>query len=288
MKKLLFLISLLFSANSFAQTIPNAGFESWNQAGPTLVPSDWASTPNVRQSTDAHSGSYSLLLTVDTITNPQTSTIDTIGGMAYTGVQTMGPPPPQGTTYGGFPFTGRPDSIAGWLKYAGQQGDFFYVSVQLSKWNAAAATREIIAVAFNSSDVDIPTFSYGNLAFTYNNNNTPDTAFIQFSVGDQMQRHIGSTLWVDDLVFVYNNTASINPSQSSTILGIFPNPADASFTLKSNTGGLRFTIQDLQGRIVQVGSTNESNTTIPTADLESGMYFLRSEKGDVQKIQVLH
>lgn len=288
MKKLLFLICLFASATGFSQTIPNAGFETWTQAGPFLAPSDWATSPNVSQSTLVHAGSYAALLYVDTITNPQTSTVDTIGGLMYTGVQTQGPPPPPGTSYGGFPYTGRPDSLGGWLQFISQQGDAFSVTVQLSKWNNTSGTRDIIGSATMSNTMDIPNYMYVNMGLAYANSETPDTAFIQFSVGDQVQRHIGTSLWVDDLVFITNNANAIAGITSAQNVSIAPNPANASFTLKSNKSGLHYSLHDLQGRYVLNGITSGLNNVISTDHLETGLYLLRTEQGDVYKIQVLH
>lgn len=287
MKKLFVLAFLFSSAIGFAQTIPNAGFETWAQSGPFLAPSDWATSPNVSQSTLAHAGSYAALLTVDTITNPQTSTVDTIGGLMYTGVQTQGPPPPPGTSYGGFPYTGRPDSLGGWLQYTGQQGDFFKIELALSKWNASSGTRDIIATATLSNDLDIPVYSYGNLALVYTSSATPDTAFIQFSVGDQVQRHKGSSLWVDDLAFITNSTSSVQAIQVAERLNIYPNPASETITLQAKTSGLHYTIEDMQGRILQVGLTSEAHTLISIADLNNGLYILRMQDGEVNKLQVI-
>src|SRR5262249_20573161 len=92
MKKLLFIACLLLSGNAFCQSIPNSSFETWATSGPFFAPTSWAVSPGVKQSGQAHSGSWAIQCTVDTFTNPFTSSLDTAAGTAYSGAMLMGPP----------------------------------------------------------------------------------------------------------------------------------------------------------------------------------------------------
>ncbi len=278
MKKLLFYFLLLLSAKVIAQPIPNNGFENWSQQGPFLTPNSWAISPGVKQAMNAHSGSYALTCSIDTFTNPQTSTLDTIAGMAYSGAQTMGPPQP-GTNLSGYAFAFRPDSLTGWATYMTQYYDSFSIAVTLSKWNSTSGMRETIGFGEWVSNAVIGNYTRFALPINYMNNTVPDSALIQIQIlGGPGAKHIGTTLTVDDLLFVTvtlpNAIATLE--NTTTTLELMPNPATTALMVKTTAVFDHFEISNLVGQVVM--QTNV--TAFSIAALPNGMYTLSAIKKD--------
>ena len=217
MKKILLFAALCISAPLFAQTIPNNGFETWAAAGPFMAPTGWAVSPGVRQSNQAHSGSWAVQCTVDTITNPATSTLDTVVGNVYSGAMTMGPPVP-GTNLNGYAFTSRPDSITGFYKYHAMGPDTMIITVTLSKWNTATNFRDIVGKAVFVNGINDSVYKRFSTPLQYGSALAPDTCVIQITAANpQAPKHMGTSAWADDLAFTNHSTAAGNEvGQAST------------------------------------------------------------------------
>jgi hypothetical protein len=65
-------------------------------------------------------------------------------------------------------------------------------------------------------------------------------------------------------------------------LGVYPNPATDELTivLSDPVENARFTIQDLQGRIVQQGLFQGERTTVTVKGLAPGPYLVRLHRED--------
>ncbi len=270
MKKIVLSAAILWATQSMAQIIPNGGFETWATTGPFLAPTGWATSPAVVQSSAAHSGSWALQCKVDTFTNPMTSTLDTVAATAYTGAATMGPPPMPGTSFGGFAYTAWPDSITGYYKYSGAPNDSFTILAQLCKWDTATHARTIIkqarwtsaAAASNYTRFSLPLIASGS-------STTPDTAFIQvFAANQQAPKHMGTSLWVDDLGFITLPNAVPQVSALANVV-VYPNP----FTDKITVSGA--SIKSIMVRNA-VGNTVITTTDkiFNTSELAPGLYYL--------------
>lgn len=281
MKKILVLVMLCISMNVFSQNIPNASFENWVNNGPFLTPEAWAGNGALIQSGFSHSGDFSIQLSVDTLTNMQTSTLDTIAPNAYTGAQTMGPPQP-GASVGGYAFTASPDSLIGWVKYTSIEGDGFRIIVELSRWDTVSASRSIIATAFYSDFVTIDDFTRFAIPLEYSSSETPDTAFIQIESANMQSKHIGTTLWVDDLDFTFGNTA-VNNIEMSKLVNVFPNPAHDILTVETNTltNGDIISVYNIQGQLLLQQSILQSKMEINISMLSKGIYILKIQNEEV-------
>ena len=66
-------------------------------------------------------------------------------------------------------------------------------------------------------------------------------------------------------------------------LRVYPNPASGMFTIATN-GETTLTIYNLMGQTVANGKTENGVFTV--SDLPSGIYFVKSDKGLVQKVVV--
>jgi hypothetical protein len=99
--------------------------------------------------------------------------------------------------------------------------------------------------------------------------------------------HVGAgllTFWIYPIGEPTNYevvTFSIVAGTSSTrdflaaSLSVFPNPATDNLFLRWEAEGTPFQIIDSQGRLVRVGETTPTLTTIPIQELPSGRYFLQ-------------
>ena len=271
-KHILLAAGILSTVSAAGQTIPNPGFEIWATAGPFLSPSGWAGGPGIRQSTNAHSGTYALQNVVDTFTNPATLTLDTVVAMAYTGAATMGPPV-MGSAFGGYAFTSRPDSLTGFYESFTAAADSFTIVAELTHWNATSVSRDVIGVARFSSNVNTPSYQRFSLPFQYMTSATPDTAFIGIMPANpQLPKTMGSSVWVDDLAFVTNATAVDQVNRATGAITAYPSPFSNELNI-STTGNEPITqalLYDLQGRII----ARSGSSSLSTAALPQGVYML--------------
>jgi hypothetical protein len=205
------LILLLCSMNLYAQDIPNAGFENWTSGSPD----DWYTTNtnfltltfNVvnKETSNPHSGLASARLEV------VTKTIPFVGSYTVPGVLTLSEITidlVQGNfnISGGYPFTGMPQQLAGFLKYQPVGTDTAFFGFALSKWNDDG-TRDTIGYAQDTITGAISSWTEFSLPIAYDIWEAPDTMSILFlctNVNDPVM-HTGTKLWVDDLSFIYGN-----------------------------------------------------------------------------------
>ena len=285
MKKIFLISTAIFSfACTYAQTIPNADFESWTLAGPFETPDGWAAGPSVSKSTSAHSGTYAIQLKTDTFTNPMTSTLDTIPGMANTGMRGLGPGA-GGTN--GYAFTSRPDSLVGWYLFTPIAGEMSTINVNLTKWNTGTSSNDIVGTASFLGGAT-GTYTRFSIPITYSSTDIPDTANIDLINGDPMMRLIGATLLVDDLAFISNLTG-ISDVRSTTIsMQCYPNPVN-DIVHVAHTKGTEISLYSAVGMLIE-SIDNKGNDVIEfnVSSLSNGLYFIRASNGEVEKVIINH
>jgi hypothetical protein len=280
MKKVLFIAGLFIANSSFGQAIPNNDFETWAAAGPFMAPTGWAVSPGVRQSNQAHSGSWALQCTVDTFTSPATSALDTIAGMAYSGAMTMGPPTP-GANLNGFAFTARPDSLTGFFKYHAMGPDSMAVSVTLSHWNSATNLREVVARATFTNGTNDSVYRRFSMPLQYAGTATPDTCVIQIQAANpQAPKHMGTSAWVDSIAFANHNTTAVTEIANTATFVAYPNPFTNTLEIQAaGTTKLKsLELVNLAGQMV----VSATGTTLNTANIPVGTYVLRALSTDGQ------
>ncbi|MFN3683097.1 MAG: PCMD domain-containing protein, partial [Fimbriimonadaceae bacterium] len=239
MKKQLLIALLAISSAAFAQ-IPNNGFEDWsNPSGASYQnPTGWGSSNEVgaqlsppfvnvtKETADPASGLASIKL--ETINLFVTN----VAGVALTGEITY-----QTTLKfsGGFPYTSRPGSLTGKIKYlpaAATDSSFIYAV--LFKWNSAQNKRDTIAIATLKTGAVNSWTSFGAV-LNYSLPDNPDSALILISSSKGFLGSAGSRLWVDDLAFQYSaGTEDIHNN-----ITVFPNPAQHMLYLNAIPGQYR-------------------------------------------------
>ncbi|MFU8842964.1 MAG: hypothetical protein ACNA7V_04055 [Bacteroidales bacterium] len=215
------LLSITCATFAFAQQPENPGFEFWENVGLNVPePVDWSSiktsdggstintfAPYVwDQSTDAHTGNYSVKLYNNSALGIVASGMVTNGRVhaeiSGTGWAFTDPANSQWNT----PLTLKPDSVAVWIKYTPAGSDVAQVKALLHTGSAKipdAAQTNWIAMA----EIDIPetltTWTRVSAPFNYFNSNTPQYILFVLSAAGTSAT-MGSEAYFDDLELIYN------------------------------------------------------------------------------------
>lgn len=182
------------ATSSVAQTIPNAGFESWTGATPN-EPTGWGTANALlagfaipgTAAGDFNSGTKAIVLTTQNG-----------GGPIYPGVCATGTVTVNGVK-GGIPYTSRPTSLEGFAKYLPSGSDTANVVVIFTKWNGTS--RDTIGSGLLEITIGYSTFGAFSVPITFTNFQNPDTCQIILASSDATGA-VGSALYVDDLSFI--------------------------------------------------------------------------------------
>jgi hypothetical protein len=296
MKRLLTTGAIVLSAISLtAQTIPNTGFETWVDYTIYEDPSGWGTSnvytfggipETVTKSTTAHSGTYAAKIETVLGDLDLDGTDDTIGGNIAVGSFDL----QSGEAIDGVPFTDRPDSLAAWCKYAPQGGDHFMIVVFLYKWNSGNGSRDVIASGVYASADALADYTRIPIHLDYESADTPDTVSILITTNTLGTGTTtpGTALWVDDLSFVTNDVTAAPEHTIVTELQYYPNPANQALTViapKNTT----LQVYNALGMLVETLKAGASEKlTIHTAGYRNGVYFLKTESGQLERFVVQH
>jgi hypothetical protein len=299
MKKVLLFVSAICSFGlSQAQTsIPNGDLEAWTVTGAYEEPdggmlktlnqiSTFPGSPPVttfKDGVEKHGGMYSARMVAGQIDLG-------LGAIFIPGVLGTVVPffqPVIGASLG-VPFTDKPNSFKGWLKYSPVQGDSAEVSAFLMKRNGAS--RETLAVARQRYLQPVANWTSFDAPFQYFNTTTlPDSIIIicitsagyNFDNLTNCQGKVNSTLWIDDLSLDYTNGIEQNLFNGETVQ-VYPNPSSDMVTL-TTTGNVtngRVEILDMNGKLI-IGQTFTGTTqTVDIRSLAAGTYIVRLSEGN--------
>lgn len=287
MKKQFLLIGLL-SASSFvnAQSFPNGGFENWTDFTLYEEPQNWSgmnimsmfgADPTAQKSIDAHNGTYALKLTTSVSDLGGDGEMDTIPGIIMLGNVDM----MSGSGTAGYAFTARPDSLIGWYKLTSPNNDPFMLQFTSTKWDNTNQTAETIATGIYTGTAQS---NYVRFSMPINYLSTSTTDTIQVYIANAMNESgVDNQLFIDDLSFVYNSTASI--VENDIQFNIAPNPVVNELKIASKEPMKEIRIQDINGQTLLVTDVNQMNATIQTNELSSGMYFctILFENGTIEQ-----
>lgn len=291
-KQLLLIGTVAISSLATAQSLTNGGFESWTTVGTYEEPNGWATfnivsgfsgmpVPTTKL-TDAHSGMYAARIETIAADFDGNGITDTLPGIIYNGTLDLASSDPAIGT----PFTARPDSPIGWYKYAPVNVDMFMVQVMLSKWNGTS--REDIAMGTLSGSSAVTDFMRMSIPLEYGSATTPDSMAVMVVASSGDQPVPGTVIWVDDLSFVMNSTASAAPQPSEVPIRLYPNPArDVLNVVLADDATIH--VYNALGKEVDILKGNASKTvTIVTSAYDNGVYLLKTDAGIVQRFVVKH
>lgn len=194
----------------------NTGMEYWTKTTQNNIsfdePSGWWTTLNtlaklgapitVSKTIDKHNGSYAVKLeskiwgdtTSEALLIPG---LLTIGRFIYTEPFIL-----QGNA-----FTSKPIGFQGYYKYISVKGDSAVIYANLSKYNPAKMYSDTIAQTSFVIKNTVSNYQLFNLIFDYKiMNQQPDSikiVFVSSGGGENFKGQAGSTLYIDDIKFVY-------------------------------------------------------------------------------------
>ncbi|MES2395211.1 MAG: T9SS type A sorting domain-containing protein [Bacteroidota bacterium] len=281
MKKTVSTLVALFSLIITAIAQPNGDFEIWTPEFTFESPNNWQtfnflsilSPPNPLSAfkaigIDKHSGNYALKLkSVFINNNPMPGNIPDTLGCAFKGKIELSPV----SFKAGFPYTGRPEKLEFYSKYSPVGNDSGLARVTLRKWDGA------IYDTIGKGELTIsstPFYSLFELNITYYSIEQPDSAIIAFfSSKDSTTARVGSTLFLDDVIF--KGWVGIDEQTSfSEKVQVFPNPAKDNVTIITEieeAGTIR--VIDVSGKIIGWFKIQNHKASINTSSFAESIYF---------------
>ncbi len=312
MNKILLFIIISFSFSfSYTQSqLENPGFEEWEEVLTGIFePKEWSSlktsdnsslssmAPVVcEKSTDAHSGSFSVKLTNvsslvvanGTVTNGRVHP-NLITSLAYMYTDTLNE---QWNT----PLTYRPDSIAGWYKYAPKTGDSLEVKSILHRGFGKQPDDNYlnnwIAVAHFKSNLKTGNqWARFSAPFVYYSDNTPQYILVILNSGNGYNPVAGSVTYFDDIELIYNNTAMLKKQFSVSTDYIYTLGNQYIVIQSQQYEQYKYLkINDITGRVVWSCRITADHIDISQSNLKKGIYLVSLSGNNVMLTQkvVIH
>lgn len=296
-------ILLIFSFISFAQSIPNSSFETWSGG----EPDNWNTTNQnivgfgafntvVSETADPQLGSVSAKLIVVTKTIPVINTSLTLPGVLTLGKLNIDPIAQTASVSGGSPFTGMPEKLTGYFKYQPVKNDTCAMGWGLTKWNNGV--RDTIGFGAIDKMGLVNTWTYFEIPLIYLKTEAPDTLNILFLNSNPLDKidHTGTTMWVDNLSFVYG-TVGIEGVTSAKNLQIYADCNSKQLILSTSFGkqeNLDIRLFNMSGIETRRWKRNMQQATehLDIDNLMPGSYVIRISSGkrliDTRKITILN
>jgi len=272
-----------------SQDIPNASFENWSGG----EPDDWNTTNtnllgfqfNVvnKETANPQSGLYSARLEVVTKTIPFVGTYTVPGVLTLSTIEIDILAGSFNIT-GGYPFTGMPQQLAGYLKYQPVGTDTAFFGFALSRWNNGV--RDTIGYASDTVTGVISSWAPFQLPIAYDIWAEPDTMSILFlcsNVNDPVV-HTGTKMWVDNLSFIYG-TVGIEGITFGKDYMIYADAQTRELILQTNFTAprkLEISLINIAGQPLARKKITISTgiERIDTGHLAPGTYILRISEGN--------
>jgi len=264
---------LAFGGTGITQVIPDGNFDTWINS-PFMTPSGWAigadfAFTGVTQSTDAHTGTYSVQL----VTLPSYGGSDPFSpGEITNGImhQHNGPS-------GGSPYTLTSDSLFGYYKYAPSGIDTASIWVNLTH----------LGTNVGGCSINLPAASSWTLfGLPISAGTAPDTMMIDIQSSKQpfTTSSSGSTLKIDHL-WLKSQPLDLNEIRDNGNLSIYPNPANDILNFKFEipvNGNIEIKIFDMMGRIIETHSVTGAPylISLEVGQLPAGIYYYNINQND--------
>ena len=295
-KTLLFgMIAMILTLSLSAQQVQNPGFEDWGDAGTVIEePINWSSiktsdgeewindfAPVVwGQSTDAHTGNYSVeLFNVQTI-------------VLATGTITNGRVHAEVIAANGFVFTdpederwhtvlnGRPDSVAIWVKYAPQETDTAQVKVLLHTGDGTLPpTPENQANWIGYSQINITgtidTWTRFVMPFTYFSEENPEYLLMILTSGAGLNAVADSKVWYDDMELIYNPSSISDVPDKNGPVYCFDNTIFLDKLAQGYLKNATIEILNLSGSVIFSAPVTSNSISIAGGKFSQGLYLIR-------------
>jgi hypothetical protein len=268
---------------AFAQTIPNAGFETWATMTSYSNPAGWGTMNNTTALASVYTATKGTPGTVGASYLKLTSkTVGTavVNGIAVSGVldsMTMQP-------ISGFAFNLRPASFGGKWQHMIMGSSQGSVNVKLTRWDLNLNQRITVATANTTLSGMAMSWATFTKTFTYADGGYPDTCIIVLKASGANPTN-SDYLWVDNLAFtgsVAATTTGVEENKNINNLTLYPNPASENVTIEFNSlvsTSVKLELLDVTGKLMKsVNATNVIGNykySMNTTDLAKGIYFLK-------------
>jgi hypothetical protein len=278
MKARFTLLAALFVAffSAQAQTIPNAGFETWTSP---LNPDNWSTYSSAfgfnlglcaKDSLDKVVGNNSVRVYADSI--PGQPAYGVIAGVVATGTASAGA---QGPKFSGIPFAYHADTLFFAYKYTSPGNDTANVVISMTKNGSGVFVNGYSALSVSLDTTSQWGLVYIPLSTAYANATiTPDTLLLIFQSANRQQTK-GSTLHVDQVFFSQSQTTGIEDLNVTYNVSIFPNPVSSELKVQADVVGGQIVITDLNGKLVRIRPLEGPVTSVDMSDVASGTYIYR-------------
>lgn len=279
MKRTLTILSMLLvtGLTNAQQQIANAGFESWDTKGDYTEPTEWYSLNALVQfgfdattimTTDAHGGTYAVRL------ESKASPFSDLSGVLCTG-PILNEQMDADFTKMKVAFSGKPEKFEFYFKADPEPGDSSVISMCLTRWNVALQQTDTVGEASMLFYDSVGIYTHASIEVEYSSPLPPDSMFIiASSSADGFNPTVGSSLTLDDLLFVYPPTGVSNVSTQLDAV-VYPNPAREILYVKmqeSQKGTI--TVYDLLGNKVYNESFNGREIAVNTMAMAEGLYII--------------
>lgn len=296
-------ILLLTCINSIAQQVPNGSFESWsgnepdnwNTTNQSVLGVDFSTVTKDVSGPQQGTASAKLTVVTKTIGFPINQTV-TLPGVLTLGILKIDPVAQTASITGGYPFTGKPQKLTGYFKYQPVNNDTCAMGWGLTKWNNG--TRDTIGYGAIRKMGTINTWTYFEIPLTYKLSEAPDTINMLFINSNPLDGivHTGSTMWIDNLTFVYSGLG-IEGLVFSKELNMYAAPdskqliLSTKFTKPENLDIRLFNMEGIESRHWQ-RTMYQSSEYLDINNLSPGTYVIRITSGnrlvDSRKITILN
>jgi len=187
------------------------------------------------------------------------------------------------TIYLGRQFNGRPDKFRGWYKYSPVNGDSAEFRVWLTRYDALNQQSILVGEGSQKIKTAVSNFTQFDITINYLDAGAPDTVviFCTASAGYNLANLLsssgqaGSTLWADDLEFVY--PASIeNNSLMNDKVQVYPSIVQDIINIHTTDipENLKLRVYDMNGKEIFTERMNGNHHVMQVSSLEAGSYII--------------
>lgn len=191
-------------------------------------------------------------------------------------------------------FTSRPKAIKGYMKYFPVNGDSASIYVGITRYNEELGMRQIIGIVDQIYKDTVPEWKEFNLPINYLNEVlTPDTLMVFFVSSAGYDRkferlmhckgELGSTLWVDDVEFVYEGGEPSTNNENAVLAAskLYPNPSFNGIFNLNVQEACRMEVIAVSGQLVmQQNLTAAGAYTVDLSRFAPGFYYIRLSNQD--------
>ncbi len=313
MKKIYFLLlSLIAGSCAFAQTVPNAGMETWRtgtsgsttsidiqaptqwygldstviallqEFGPLIGhPSPQVSAQVFEESTIIHGGDHSakvMTMFEDTLGNFAGLLSNSVVNIDVAALMGGASAASAVTFTGGTPIAGRVASVSAWVRYTPGKDSTGTVGLDSGSLTVNVfSTIHGIDSMIGTGIVNIgqsSSFHQVTANVVYIDSlDGADTVRILFASSGQSDISDSSTLYVDDVTMTYVPGLSVKNVVASNEVKVYPNPASETLYINAKGNeGADFTLFSVNGQVVGTKVLN-GNEAVDVSFLPDGLYF---------------